>query len=105
MADTDAGESDTVVFQFEMGRDDWRQWTNTVPRDRPLSARIRTLIEQDARAARQAVDEPEAASVDLLASRIRIRTTQALSAVNESDTDAAADQLQEILDLADAMQS
>jgi len=105
--DADGAADETVTFQFEMSRADWNRWKETVPRDLPLHERIVTLIEQDRRAAETARTDSETQSMELLASRIRIRATQADGAIrgDEGDTDAAREQIQEIVDLADAIES
>lgn len=105
-SETPADPDDPVTYQFEIDREEWEQWSNTVPRQTPLSARLRDLIRQDARSAARA-DRGDVSdkSVSLLASRIRIRATQALGAVRDGDDrEKAIEELQDILELAQALE-
>jgi len=114
--DTDAEERDesTITYQFECPADTWRPWTNTIPRSVPIAERLRTLIEQDLAGHQQAqgmggdVDEDKDKDTALLATRIRIRATQAAAALRESDDtdpDTAREQLRDIRQLAEALES
>lgn len=106
--DTDGkDEPDTVTYQFEMDRDEWREWSNTVPRETALADRLRDLIRGDVRAATRSHDDMEARSVQLLAGRIRIRSTQALGAVRDDDDldrEKAVEELEEVIELANALE-
>lgn len=105
--DDAADGDDTITYQFDMPTDEWREWTNTIPRNTPIDVRLQDLIRQDASAVAQAQNgDTEAASIELLASRIRIRATQALGAVRGEDVDreTAVEQLEEVTDLASALE-
>jgi hypothetical protein len=107
MADADSGDDGTVSYQFKIERDTWRDWTETVPRRTALHTRLRTLIDQDLRAARRDEDRGEDATVDLLASRVRIRAMHVREAIEGESVDAetATDHLDELLDIADALET
>lgn len=46
-ADDGREDADTVTYQFEMREDDWREWVDQIPRDEPISERLKTVIEAD----------------------------------------------------------
>lgn len=107
---TDAGEDATVTYQFECPEEPWRPWTNTIPRAVPIAERLRTLIRQDLEAHRRATGGHADAEKDsaVLATRIRIRATQAEAALRESDgvdAETAREQLADIRQLAEALES
>jgi hypothetical protein len=99
----DAEVDPLVTYQFSMDREDWREWTDTLPRSIDIPDRLAELIRQDTVVPDDA--DIERASVDVIASRIRIRTMQAASALNEGDTDTVEAQLDDIAELADALES
>ena len=99
---------ETVTYQFSMGRETWRDWSNTVPRQTSLESRITTLIEQDLRAAQRDASSTDtsAKTVSLMSSRVRIRAINALGELRDDgdeDTEDAIKHLEEIIDIADAM--
>lgn len=105
MSDGEEAEADTVSYQFEMNRKDWRDWTQTVPRREPLAARLRELIRQDRRAAARAdAGEIEQKTVSLVLQRIRIRARGALGAVRDGDDEDAAERLEELIELTEGME-
>lgn len=101
--------TETIPYQFDPPAETWRAWTDTIPRSTPVYRRLIQLIEQDLRATqRDGTSEMEAASVSVLASRIRIRSMQALGAVRdgeEVDTETAIEQLEEVIELANTLES
>jgi len=97
--------SDTVSYQFEIARDDWRQWADSIPRSVALDTRIRDLLEKDARGALDNDDDVEQASVDVMASRIRIRAMQAAGELRDDNLEAVEKQLADIQEIADALES
>jgi len=104
-ADADSGDG-PITYQFEVDRDIWRAWRETVPRRTALHTRLRTLIEQDLRAARRDDDRGEDATIDLLASRVRIRAMHIREAIEgETDIETATDHLDELQDIADALEA
>jgi hypothetical protein len=106
-------ERTTVTYQFDCPSDTWRPWVNTIPRSTPIAERIRTLIEQDLSSHQQAATSDAGSDADkkdtaLLATRIRIRATQATAALRDSDgvdVDTAREQLADIRQLAEAVES
>jgi len=67
------------------------------------------LIEQDLRAANRSddADAIEGKTLDVFATRIRIRTMHAIGALRDGDdvdVDGALDQLEELADMADILQ-
>jgi len=107
MADAESDADGTVSYQFEVDRETWHEWSETVPRRTALHTRLRTLIDQDLRAARRDDDRGEDATVDLLASRVRIRAMHINEAISgdEVDIETAAAHLDELLDIADALET
>jgi len=106
MADAESGDDGTVSYQFDIDRETWRAWSETVPRRTALHTRLRTLISQDLRAARRDDDRGEDATVDLLASRVRIRAMHVREAIEgETDIETATDHLDELQDIADALET
>lgn len=95
------------TFNLHTETDLWDDWKATVPRDVALGTRIRSLIRQDLRAARRDASGTgsEQATVDMLASRVRIRAMQAENALKENDTESAREQIEEIFELADALEA
>jgi len=41
-------DSETIEYRFEAPEDDWRRWTETVPRSKNLDERLLELIRADA---------------------------------------------------------
>jgi len=101
-------DADDVTYQFSMDRETWTEWTDTLPRSQHIDAHLRTLIEQDLRAATRSDDanDIEGKTLDVFATRIRIRTMHAIGALRDDDPDVAAalDQLEELSDMADILQ-
>jgi len=98
---------EAITYQFEMDSDEWREWTDTIPRSQPLDGRLTELIRQDTQAVAQAErGDVDTANIEMLATRIRIRATQALGAARGDDVDAetAREELQTIIDLATALE-
>ncbi|MFW5964383.1 MAG: hypothetical protein ACOCQM_05910 [Natronomonas sp.] len=89
---------DTITYQFEMNREAWREFADNLPRSIPLDERIRELIRKDTVTIDDDADLSEA-SVDVMASRIRIRAIQAQGAIREGDDEKADEQLAEITEL------
>lgn len=44
----DSDDEDTITYQFEMAREEWRAWADTVPDGEALDERLRTLIRWNA---------------------------------------------------------
>jgi hypothetical protein len=45
---TDREEAENMVtYQFEVDRDEWEDWKDTVPRSKSLDERLRELIQAD----------------------------------------------------------
>lgn len=101
MPSPDAEE--TVTYQFEISKDRWRRWTDTVPRSTPLDQRLRTLVDIDS-----AFDgDAEVYKLNLLAmkfERIAQRSETAADALEREDRPkvlAELDKIQEIADVFD----
>jgi len=98
---------DPVTYQFEIERETWYDWTDTLPRRQRIDKRLEQLIEGDLRAARrdesQAINEKTAR---IFAQRIRSRCLHAKAALRDDDDhDAVVDQLEELVDIADTLDS
>lgn len=95
-----------ITYQFEYADEEaWRDWAHTIPRDVSLEQRITTLIEQDLRASERD-GSAEGKTVDLLASRIRIRAQNVRAQVRdgELDPDEALGKLEKIIELTEALE-
>lgn len=108
MSQPDADAEPTVKYQFSMDRETWREWANGIPRSQSLERQIQALIEQDLKARKRAASggEIETETVGLLATRIRIRSMQAIGGVRDGDEDGlekALSELEDIVDLANAL--
>jgi len=97
---------ETITYLLEVEKETWRPWSNTVPRQTSLDTRLRTLIEQDLRASQKEIsgDEVSGKTVSVMATRIRIRAMQAAESIREDDDETAHEQLDEIQDIADALE-
>jgi len=105
-------DGERVQKTFYANRDVYEEWVDTVPRSQSVDEQIQTLIMDDLRSAKRARNgDIEDASVQLLASRIRIRSMQALGSIrpddedSEIDTETAIEELREVIELADALES
>jgi hypothetical protein len=108
-ATEDGDTDDPITYQFQMDREQWRKWTNTIPRNHPIDGRLQTLIEQDLRSAAREGDQDDPINektLNIFATRIRIRAMQALGAVRDDENpEQAIDQLEELIDIADVLES
>lgn len=101
---------DTVSYSWTgIDKDLWRSWTNTIPRNQPIHARLETLIEHDLQSAqRDATEDPiNEKTLGIFATRIRIRAMQATGAIRDGDdidADTALEQLNEITEMADVLE-
>jgi len=103
----DAADPETVTYQFDVPETDWREWTNTVPRETPLHARLHDLIRQDTESVQAAdLDDEQRQHVRLVGQRVAIRSRQALQAIRGDDVDqeTALDELETVIDLAEKLE-
>jgi hypothetical protein len=95
---------DTVTYLLETNREDWRAWTDTLPRSLHIDDRLAMLIKQDTTTDRDTDELDKDASV--LALRIRHKTRAALSSMGEEpDLETARENIKEIQEIADVLQS
>jgi hypothetical protein len=100
-ADDGAADPDLVHYKFEMERDAWRRWTETIPRSVSLADRVRELIREDADATRRGgYDEIEERTARLLGSRLFHRARTAETALEDGDDEKVAAELEEIQKIA-----
>ncbi len=93
-----------VTYQFQMPRQDWREWTDSIPRRVTIDDYLRALISHDAAAAD--LDSANEHAVDRLVMRLRIRLRSSISALrDDADTEEAIEKLEEMQDLVDAMEA
>lgn len=98
---TDAVDTDTTTYQFDIDRDTWREWADTVPRSVPLYARLRTLIEMDTH--REDIEDVTTTRlVTMQYNRIQQRCETATEALERGDADKVREELAAIAEVADA---
>jgi hypothetical protein len=102
----DADMDERVHYTYAPRRDDWREWTDTVPRSTPIYARLDTLLRYDREhdldtlVARDSELEASDDGVAVQMVRIRRRCAAAVQTARQNGADDAADALAEIKHLA-----
>lgn len=100
--ETDNEGEDSITYQFEMRREDWREWTESIPRSVALSDRLRTIITADAKVRqRDGYNEMEERTARLLATRIRHRGRTALQALERGDTEKVREEIKQMREIAE----
>lgn len=94
MPDTYDHEEGTVTYQCKFPAPVWADWRETVPRSMRLSDRLRTLVKQDLRAA-TAHDDTEAATIEVIRTRVHMRAIQATATLREAEPEEYPDAIAE----------
>lgn len=96
--------TESVTYQFDMDRSEWREWTETVPRNDPLHERLRELIRLDTALAMEEFDVAQLRLVDLKADRILEKARQGQNAIEKREKPhQAVEKLQGIEEIADSL--
>lgn len=95
--DTDPDE--IINYMIRVPDEEWRTWTETVPRSTPLYERLRELIRADA-SSRSAFEDMDERMARLLATRVKHRGSTALQALDRGDEAAAREEIAEMREIA-----
>lgn len=96
--------TDPITYQFSMEREEWREWTETIPRNDALHERLKELIRIDTALAVEDFDVAKLRLVDLKSERVREKARQGQNAIQQREKPhQAVEKLRDIEEIADSL--